>query len=89
MSVNMGSKTLTGTASTIGTATNRSYLRVTNESTTVRARVGDDGTTISAGVIIEPGASQEFRTTPADDTAIYGASEGAKVTLAYYEMISA
>ncbi len=89
MSINMANKTVTGTASTIGTATNRSYLRVTNESTSVRARVGDDGTSVSAGIILEPGESQEFRTIPADNTAIYGASEGAELTLAYYEVISA
>jgi len=89
MSVNAGVKTATSTASTVGVATNREYLRLTNESLTNRCRAGDSSISDTAGVIIEPGQTVEFRTMPSDNKEIYVLSEGASVRLAYYEVISA
>lgn len=89
MSVNCGTKTATSTASTVGVAVNREYLRLTNESLTNRCRAGDSSISAEAGVIVEPGQTVEFRTLPSDNKEIYVLSEGAAVKLAYYEVISA
>jgi hypothetical protein len=89
MSVNAGTKTATSTASTVGVATGREYLRLTNESLITRCRAGDSGITAEAGVILEPGQTVEFRSLPSENKEIYVLSEGAAVELAYYEVISA
>lgn len=86
--VNCGVKTATCVASTVGTATNRRYLRLTNESDDTRVRVGDSGISASAGVIVEPGATVEFRPLPSENTEIYAMSEGKAIKLAFYEVIS-
>jgi hypothetical protein len=86
--VNCGVKTATGTASTVGVATSRKYLRLTNESPDTRVRIGDNGISTTAGIIIEPGATVEFRPLPSENTEIYVMSEGKAIKLAYYEVIS-
>lgn len=88
MSVNAGTKTVTSTASTVGVATGREYLRLTNESLVNRCRAGDSDITAEAGVIIEPGQTVEFRSLPSENKAVYVLSEGAAVELAYYEVLS-
>jgi hypothetical protein len=85
----MGIKTVTSTASTVGVADHREYLRLTNESLVTRCRAGDSGITAEAGVIIEPGQTVEFRSLPSENKEIYVLSEGAAVELAYYEVILA
>ena len=50
MSVNCGEKTATNTPSTVGVATGRKYLRLTNESLDMRCRAGDNGISNTAGV---------------------------------------
>lgn len=86
MSVNAGVKTATNTPTTVGTATGRKYLRLTNESLDIRCRAGGSNISASAGVIIEPGETVEFRPLPSENKDIYVLSEGAAVTLAYYEV---
>ena len=86
MSVNTGVKTATNTPTTVGTATGRKYLRLTNESLDIRCRAGGSNISSSAGVIIEPGETVEFRPLPSENKDIYVLSEGAAVTLAYYEV---
>jgi len=88
MSVNCGEKTATNTPSTVGVATRRKYLRLTNESLDMRCRAGDDGISNTAGVIIEPGQTVEFRPLAWENTEIYVMSEAKAVKLAYYEVIS-
>lgn len=86
--VNCGIKTATNTPTTVGVATGRKYLRLTNESLDMRCRAGDAGISNTAGVIIEPGQTVEFRPLPSDNTDIYVMSEGKPVKLAYYEVIA-
>jgi len=83
MSVNCGIKTATNTPATVGVATGRKYLRLTNESLDMRCRAGDDGISNTAGIIIEPGETVEFRPLPSDNTDIYVMSEGKATKLAY------
>ncbi len=86
--VNCGIKTATNTPTTVGVATGRKYLRLTNESLDMRCRAGDAGISNTAGVIIEPVQTVEFRPLPSDNTDIYVMSEGKPVKLAYYEVIA-
>jgi len=86
--VNCGIKTATNTPTTVGVATGTKYLRLTNESLDMRCRAGDAGISNTAGVIIEPVQTVEFRPLPSDNTDIYVMSEGKPVKLAYYEVIA-
>jgi len=86
--VNCGIKTATNTPTTVGVATGRKYLRLTNESLDMRCRAGDASISNEAGIIIEPGQTVEFRPLPSDNTDIYVMSEGKPVKLAYYEVIA-
>lgn len=88
MSVNCGVKTATNTPTTVGVATGRKYLRLTNESLDIRCRAGASNISDEAGIIIEPGQTVEFRPLPSDNTDIYVMSEGKPVKLAYYEVIA-
>jgi len=87
MSVNSGVKTATYTPSTVGVATGRKYLRLTNESLDMRCRAGGANISNTAGIIIEPGQTVEFRPLPSENTEVYVMSEGKSVKLAYYEVI--
>ena len=87
MSVNAGIKTATNTPSTVGVATGRKYLRLTNESLDMRCRAGASNISSNAGIIIEPGQTVEFRPLPSENREIYVMSEGKAVKLAYYEVI--
>lgn len=87
MSVNSGVKTATYTPSTVGVATGRKYLRLTNESLDMRCRAGASNISSTAGIIIEPGQTVEFRPLPSANTDIYVMSEAKAVKLAYYEVI--
>ena len=86
MSVNSGVKTATYTPSTVGVATGRKYLRLTNESLDMRCRAGGANISNTAGIIIEPGQTVEFRPLPSENTEIYVMSEAKAVKLAYYEV---
>jgi hypothetical protein len=88
MSVNSGVKTATLIPSTVGVATGRKYLRLTNESLDMRCRAGDSNISNTAGIIIEPGQTVEFRPLPSENTEIYVMSEAKGVKLAYYEVIA-
>ena len=85
--INCGVKTATNTPSTVGVATGRKYLRLTNESLDMRCRAGDANISNTAGIIIEPGQTVEFRPLPSENKEIYVMSEGRSVKLAYYEVI--
>ena len=87
MSVNSGVKTATNTPTTVGVATGRKYLRLTNESLDMRCRAGASNISSEAGVIIEPCQTVEFSPIPSANTDIYVMSEGKSVKLAYYEVI--
>ena len=87
MSVNSGVKTATYTPSTVGVATGRKYLRLTNESLDMRCRAGALNISSTAGIIIEPGQTVEFGPLPSANTDIYVMSEAKAVKLAYYEVI--
>ena len=71
-----------------GGSNRKKYLRLTNESLDMRCRAGDAGISNTAGVIIEPVQTVEFRPLPSDNTDIYVMSEGKPVKLAYYEVIA-
>ena len=86
--VNCGVKTATYTLSTVGVAGGRKYLRLTNESLDMRCRAGDANISNTAGIIIEPGQTVEFRPLPSENKEIYIMSEGKAVKLAYYEVIA-
>jgi hypothetical protein len=88
MGVNCGIKTATNIPSTVGVATGRKYLRLTNESLDMRCRAGASNISNEAGVIIEPGQTVEFSPIPLANTNIYVMSEGKAVKLAYYEVIA-
>jgi len=85
--VNCGEKTATYTPTSVGVAAGRSYLRLTNESLDMRCRAGDANISNTAGIIIEPGQTVEFRPLPSENREIYVMSEGKAVKLAYYEVI--
>lgn len=86
--VNAGVKTAMNTPSTVGVATGRKYLRLTNESLDMRCRAGDSSISNTAGIIIEPGQTVEFRPLPSENKEIYVLSEAKAVKLAYYEVIA-
>ncbi len=86
MSVNSGIKTATNTPTTVGVAKGRTYLRLTNESLDMRCRAGDANISNTAGIIIEPGQTVEFRPLPSENKEIYVMSEAKAVKLAYYEV---
>jgi hypothetical protein len=86
MSVNSGIKTATNTPTTIGVAKGRTYLRLTNESLDMRCRAGGSNISNTAGVIMEPGQTVEFRSLPSENKEIYVMSEAKAVKLAYYEV---
>ena len=85
--INCGEKTATYTPTSVGVASGRSYLRLTNESLDMRCRAGDANISNTAGIIIEPGQTVEFRPLPSENREIYVMSEGKSVKLAYYEVI--
>ena len=85
--VNCGEKTATYTPTSVGVAAGRSYLRLTNESLDMRCRAGASNISSTAGIIIEPGQTVEFRPLPSENREIYVMSEGKSVKLAYYEVI--
>ena len=85
--VNCGEKTATYTPTSVGVAASRGYLRLTNESLDMRCRAGASNISSTAGIIIEPGQTVEFRPLPSENREIYVMSEGKAVKLAYYEVI--
>jgi len=85
--INCGEKTATYTPTSVGVAAGRSYLRLTNESLDMRCRAGASNISSTAGIIIEPGQTVEFRPLPSENREIYVMSEGKAVKLAYYEVI--
>lgn len=85
--INCGEKTATYTPTSVGAAAGRSYLRLTNESLDMRCRAGASNISDTAGIIIEPGQTVEFRPLPSENREIYVMSEGKSVKLAYYEVI--
>ena len=85
--INCGEKTATYTPTSVGVAAGRSYLRLTNESLDMRCRAGASNISSTAGIIIEPGQTVEFRPLPSENREIYVMSEGKQVKLAYYEVI--
>ena len=88
MGVNSGIKTATNTPTTVGVAKGRTYLRLTNESLDMRCRAGGANISNTAGIIIEPGQTVEFRPLPSENTEVYVMSEAKAVKLAYYEVIA-
>jgi hypothetical protein len=80
-------KTVTATASSVGTAATRSFLSIRNESGCLRVRVGDSSVTQNTGLVIEPGEKVEFALTAATPgTAFYAISEGAAVQCSLFEI---
>jgi len=83
-------KSVTATASSVGTAATRSFLSIRNESDCLRVRVGDSSVTQAAGVVVEPGEKIEFALTAATPgTAFYAISEGAAVQVSVFEIFQA
>lgn len=83
-------KSVTATASSVGTAAARSFLSLRNESDCIRVRIGDSSVTQDTGRILEPGEKVEFALTAATPgTAFFVISEGAAVQCSVFEIFQA